>query len=277
MSAERATHHQRIRHPGDIHHLLLDAEPIERANDIRPKLDAGTDLREFRRLLDLPDSLFNHGPACYDDIIRFNAERGEYGSGDVESKVRALTERVRLPITPHRFERTRPDGTPLEIQGGPMPSGGFVTTYTDIGARKRAEAEGARSAALLRGAIDAIDEAFVLFDPDDRLVFCNEKYRQIYASVAHLMVPGASFAEIVRCGAENGDYSAAVGRVDEWMAERLAAHQACDTSLMQRLRDGRALRIVERKMADGHIVGFQGTASVFTTAPMIDASTKATK
>ncbi len=35
---------------------------------------------EFRRLLDLPDSLFDHGPARYDDIIRFNAERGEYGS-----------------------------------------------------------------------------------------------------------------------------------------------------------------------------------------------------
>ncbi len=41
------------------------------------------------------------------------------------------------------------------------------------------------------------------------------------------------------------------------MAERLAAHQACDTSLMQRLRDGRTLRIVERKMPDGHIVGFR--------------------
>ena len=212
---------------------------------------------EFRRLLDLPDSLFDHGPARYDDIIRFNAERGEYGSEDVEAKVRALTERVRMPITPHRFERTRPDGTPLEIQGGPMPSGGFVTTYTDIGARKRAEAEGARSAALLRGAIDAIDEAFVLYDPDDRLVFCNDKYRQIYAGVAHLLVPGASFAEIVRRGAENGDYSGAVGRVDEWVAERLTAHQACDSSLMQRLRDGRTLRIVERKMPDGHIVGFR--------------------
>ena len=33
----------------------------------------------------------------------------------------------------HVFERTRPNGTVLEIRGAPLPDGrGFVTTYTDI-------------------------------------------------------------------------------------------------------------------------------------------------
>ena len=212
---------------------------------------------EFRRLLELPDSLFDHGPACYEDIIRFNATRGEYGSENLETRVQEMISRARLPVTSHRFERTRPDGTALEVQGGPMPGGGFVTTYTDIGARKRAEAEVERSAALLRGAIDAIDEAFVVFDPDDRLVFCNDKYRQVYPRVAHLMVPGTSFAEIVRPGAESGHYVEAVGRVDEWVAERLAAHRSGNTTLVQKLDTGRTLRIIERKMPDGHIVGFR--------------------
>jgi signal transduction histidine kinase len=40
---------------------------------------------------------------------------------------------------PYTHERELPDGTVLEIQGNPMPGGGFVTTYSDVTARKRAQ------------------------------------------------------------------------------------------------------------------------------------------
>ena len=213
--------------------------------------------REFGRLLDLPPRLCEAPGTRFEDIIRFNAARGEYGSGPLEASVQVIVDRARAPAKSHRFERLRLDGTPLEICGGPMPGGGFVTTYTDISARKRAEAAIERGGQLLRGAIGAIDEAFVLFDPDDRLVFCNEKYRQIYPGMAHLMLPGARFEDIVRPGAERGDYLDAVGRPEAWIAERLAAHRAGDRTLIQRLSSGRTLRIVERRMADGHTVGFR--------------------
>jgi PAS domain S-box-containing protein len=130
-------------------------------------------------------------------------------------------------------------------------------TLIDVSQRKHAESESARSAALLRGAIDAIDEAFVLYDPDDRLVFCNEKYREIYDSVAHLMVPGVRFEELIRAGAEQGHYADAIGRVDDWVAERMASHLSGESTLVQKHQNGRTLRIVERKMPDGHLVGFR--------------------
>ena len=133
----------------------------------------------------------------------------------------------------------------------------LLGAFQDITARRQAEAEVERNAQLLRGAIGAIDEAFVLFDPDDRLVFCNDKYRQIYPGMAHLMLPGTRFEDIVRPGAEGGDYVEAIGRADAWVAERLAAHRAGDRTLIQKLSSGRTLRIVERKMADGHTVGFR--------------------
>ena len=221
---------------------------------------------EVRRLLGLPDALFAGPTTHFEDVIRFNAERGEYGPGSVEATVQAIVARARLPAQQHQFERIRPFGTPLEVRGGPMPGGGFVTTYTDISARKAAEAEVQRSAALLRGAIDAIDEAFVLFDPEDRMVFCNDKYRQVYPGTAHLMVPGVSFESMIRPGAEAGDYREAVGRVDAWVAERVAAHQSGNTTLVQALADGRTLRIVERKMPDGHIVGFRVDITEFVRA-----------
>ena len=114
-----------------------------------------------------------------------------------------------------------------------------------------------RSGDLLRGAIEAIDEAFVLYDADDRLVFCNEKYRQMYASAAHLMVPGVKFETLLRVNAEGGQFTDAKGRVDEWVAERLAVHRASNSTLIQKHTNGRTLRIIERKLPDGHIVGFR--------------------
>ncbi|MFY8043406.1 MAG: PAS domain S-box protein, partial [Rhodoferax sp.] len=142
----------------------------------------------------------------------------------------------------------------------------YISIRTDITYSKQAQEDALRNSVLLRGSIEAIDEAFVLFDPQDRLVFCNEKYRQTYHEVAHLMVPGVRFEDMIRAGAEMGQYEAAIGRVEEWVAERVAAHLSGNTTLVQRLSNGRSLRIIERKLADGHIVGFRIDITELTQA-----------
>ena len=128
---------------------------------------------------------------------------------------------------------------------------------SDATERRKKEEKLNQADALLRSSIETIDEAFVIYDPEDRLVFCNDKYRQIYSSAAHLMVPRVSFETLLRAGAESGQYTDAIGRVEEWVRERLAAHRAGSNTLIQRLEGGRTLRIVERRMADGHTVGFR--------------------
>jgi two-component system, sensor histidine kinase and response regulator len=133
---------------------------------------------------------------------------------------------------------------------------GFVAMTTDVTHVKRAEREMQRAEALLRGAIDAVNEAFVLFDADDRMVFCNDKYREIYASAPDLIQPGNSFEHILREGVRRGLIAVGAGQVDEWMADRLAAHRQGVTQV-QRLADGRWLRLIERRMPDGHTVGFR--------------------
>lgn len=65
------------------------------------------------------------------DLVRYNAERGECGPGDVDEHVHKRISHMRRG-TGYIYQRTRRDGTVLEIRGNPMPGGGFVTTYTDI-------------------------------------------------------------------------------------------------------------------------------------------------
>ena len=91
----------------------------------------------FLDLLEFPaDSFSTNDP--FEKFIRYNVEREEYGPGDVEEQVRDNVEAARR-FEPHQFERTRPNGTVLEIRGRPTASGGIVTTYTDITARRQAE------------------------------------------------------------------------------------------------------------------------------------------
>ncbi|MDD2811757.1 diguanylate cyclase, partial [Rhodoferax sp.] len=97
--------------------------------------------QEFQTLLDLPDSLLKQpGGLNFEDIFRFNAQRGDYGPADVDTLV---AERVVLAcqFAPHRFERSLPNGRTLEVRGMPLPQGGFVTLYVDVTVNKQHEQE----------------------------------------------------------------------------------------------------------------------------------------
>lgn len=72
------------------------------------------------------------------DVIRLNARAGECGPGEVEEHVRKRLKFMREG-TKHTFLRDRKDGTVLQIQGKPMPGGGFVTSFTDITEHKENE------------------------------------------------------------------------------------------------------------------------------------------
>ena len=93
---------------------------------------------KFRELLQFPDEMFVGEPRHLIDFVRCNAERGEYGDVDVDAYVAQMAERINLH-EPHHFERTRPNGSVLDVRGTPLPDGGFVSSYVDITEQKQAE------------------------------------------------------------------------------------------------------------------------------------------
>ncbi len=133
---------------------------------------------------------------------------------------------------------------------------GTSGTLSDITERKEAEQSASRASGLLQEAITSIPQGFTIYDENDRLVICNDAYLEFYRTSRDLIVPGASFEEIVRRGAERGQYRDAIGRVDEWVRDRVRQHLAADGGLYeQQLDDGRWLLIIEHRTPSGYIVG----------------------
>ena len=132
-----------------------------------------------------------------------------------------------------------------------------IGVIQDITAKKGSDEKLEQARALLLSAINTIGEAFVIYDPDERLYLCNEQYRKFYPASAPAIQPGNSFENILRYGLQHGQYTEALGREDEWLAERLRQHRDANSDLLQPLTDGRWLRILERRTPEGYIVGFR--------------------
>ncbi|SMO80473.1 PAS domain S-box-containing protein [Thalassovita litoralis] len=114
-----------------------------------------------------------------------------------------------------------------------------------------------QSSARLRASIEVLPDGFALYDTEDRLVLCNNRYRQIYAQSAPAIRPGQKFEDLLRFGLKQGQYPEAVGREEAWLRERLAAHNAANSILEQQTANGQWLRIYERATPEGGRVGIR--------------------
>ena len=125
----------------------------------------------------------------------------------------------------------------------------LVGVALDVTERKLEAEVSATADQRLREAVEAISEAFVLWDSSNRLVLSNSKYQRLHGLTAELARPGATYAEIAASSA--APYVAAdtlVGIVSPGPAiETARTYEA-------RLADGRWLQVNERRTRDGGFV-----------------------
>jgi PAS domain S-box-containing protein len=93
--------------------------------------------RRYLELFEYPPGMVAVGRPI-EELMRYNASRGLLQSTDIDEAMRRRLSHMRAGHA-HTHERALPDGTVLEIQGNPMPGGGFVTMYADVTAHKRAQ------------------------------------------------------------------------------------------------------------------------------------------
>jgi two-component system cell cycle response regulator len=126
------------------------AEQAETIQGVLDNMDPGVSLfdnegklaafnERWLSLFDLPrgDIVTNGIPLS--EIIDYLRSVGAFTGADEDAsdKLRTLFESEK----PFQVDHERPDGTVIDIRGGPMPGGGFIASYTDITDRKHMERE----------------------------------------------------------------------------------------------------------------------------------------
>ena len=185
-----------------------------------------------------------------DDLARVEAESRnlyKHGRHTVEYRFRKNDGTYCWVSDEQRLIRAG-DGQPIEVIG----------SWSDVTRRRDAELASRRSEQRLTDAIESISEGISLYDADDRLVICNSAYGKLLYPGMGTPAPGTPYETLVRNAAARGLVEEAKGRVEEWIAERLAKHRQPVEPHVQRRSNGRWIHVNERKTTEG------GTVAVYT-------------
>ena len=237
--------------------------------------------RHFCQMLGFPPALGQPG-TLLESCFRLNAGRGEYGPGEVEDLVRQRLDLARQ-FLPHCFERTRLDGTVLEVRGHPLAGGGMATIYTDVTVQRqrekalkelseelerrvdertlelrRREEELARKTALLEQVVGHVRQGVTLFNHELNLELCNQQFLDIMRVPAELGAPGTPFEAFIRLNADRGEYGA--GDIDAQVRSRVDRAQQKLAHRFERTRpDGTSIEVIGSPTLDGGSRWFEET------------------
>ena len=207
--------------------------------------------QRFLEILELDPQHFLPGIG-FEEMVRFLAERGEYGPGDVDEIVRGHVERARS-LDPPQFERTRPNGTVIQMQRNPMSGGGFVTTYRDITEQKARDKAFAERAKLIKATLEHMDQGLVAFDSDLVVLASNRHAAELLSVPPEVFAVGADFSSFIRYAARRGDYGD--GDPEELAAKYIMLAKGDHAHQFERtLPDGTVLEIRGKRMAGGGFV-----------------------
>lgn len=108
---------------------------------------------------------------------------------------------------------------------------------------------------LLKNALEALEDGFIIFDDQDRLVMCNSNYRKIYAPYSENWKPGTHLETIVRDTVREGIGAESEEEADRLVRERLEIYRAASGSSEQHLKNGCWIRVSESRLPNNWTVG----------------------
>ena len=150
----------------------------------------------------------------------------------------------------------------LQIREFPTRDGGLLVLRSDItelkhamDALEKSEHDALRANALLIDAIESLDDGFLLWDSDDRLVLHNQALRRMLPGEANFLAPGITFTELVERRVRTGQILEAIGREDAFIRERIAAHRnPTGGALEQHFATDIWVNVRERRTREGGLV-----------------------
>ncbi|NQV61263.1 MAG: PAS-domain containing protein, partial [Alphaproteobacteria bacterium] len=190
--------------------------------------------------------------ALFEDLIRVTAEKGlianiiGHEAAWIEQRLAVFRQGQSA------IEQQMADGRWLHITERKTPNGYTVGIRTDITKLKQSEI-------LLYDAVQAMSEGFALYDADERLVICNQPYRETLPRIAALglLTPGTTLEEIVRAGIKHGFTPTAYDNAEDYIATRMERFRNPAGPYEYVTTNGQWIRFEEKKTTNGATVAIR--------------------
>ena len=214
--------------------------------------------------------LYGIDPACImpgttlREIVQHRMAKGLYAGHDVDDIVREMRERLGAKRVSH-ISNKLPDGRIIATSVQPRADGGWVVTHEDITERevlndrlahqnellKQREEELETQNTRFNAAISYMSQGLCLFDADQRVLFANRRFVEIYNLDPEQVRPGTTLRHILEARAARGNYS----NIDtaKFVADGVASFGQ-EVSQIVQLADGRFISVLRRPMPDGGLV-----------------------
>ncbi len=243
------------RSPADSHDASLAGSAIEAAlGHMRQgllMLDARRRVTVFNRqladLLGFPPEVLRVGASARDLVASAVAlgHHGPRGADEVEALWEARL--GRLATSSHL--QPLADGRTLSVSYSPMRDGGWVITYDDVTERRRAQDELEEQNRRFDTALNSMAQGLAMFDGDERLIVCNDQYRQLFRLSEAVVRPGVTLREIIAHGVR---FDPSGPSVAERYERSIAAARLREPLAIQQVQgDGRVVETVYRPMPAG--------------------------
>ena len=130
---------------------------------------------------------------------------------------------------------------------------GYIGVAADITERLEIENKARSAEANLYAAVNALDAMMSLWGPDDRLVMCNDRFRQLNARVPDQCIPGTLFEDHIRNIVDGGGL-APHKDPESWVKDRLSRRKNPKGSFEMARDDGTVILINEARLPDGGMI-----------------------
>ena len=213
--------------------------------------------RRYRDLMELPEELVEEGSPV-NEVLRFQAERGDYGAVDVRTWVPTRLAMLRTGGS-NCTELVTPSGRTLELRYSPTVRGGSVVVVSDVTDRERSNIELARQRNLMTAVLNSTPDIIFVKDMEGVYIGCNGAFAGLI---------GIPVAEIV--GTTDDDHYPAeeARRIRTDDLRVLALRQARHREEVGRYPDGREVLLDMLKAplvdAEGEVFGLVGTSRDIT-------------
>jgi two-component system, cell cycle sensor histidine kinase PleC len=134
-----------------------------------------------------------------------------------------------------------------------------------------------RAKLLLNSGIEALNDGFIMFDADDRLILSNRKYQEIYDLPKEVLRPGTPYSKVVSAWLAKQVPPPAEAAVSNWIEKRQTKGRAGEKLDMDHhLADGRVIKTSNHPLKDGGTVGLRVDVTELTRSKLAaEAASKA--